>query len=131
MELEEAWARENNPEHDGDKENEKAVIAYALEHRKMFGMIGGLIRAEGKVVAFTLGERLTEDTFDVHFEKAYADVQGAYAMINREFVRRELSDYTYINREEDMGIPGLRQAKLSYQPDSLVEKGIVTKTRTP
>ena len=94
-------------------------------------MIGGLIRAEGKVVAFTLGERLTEDTFDVHFEKAYADVQGAYAMINREFVRRELSDYTYINREEDMGIPGLRQAKLSYQPDSLVEKGIVTKTRTP
>lgn len=131
LELEEAWARENNPEHDVDKENEKAVIAYALEHRKMFGMIGGLIRAEGKVVAFTLGERLTEDTFDVHFEKAYADVQGAYAMINREFVRRELSDYTYINREEDMGIPGLRQAKLSYQPDSLVEKGIVTKTRTP
>lgn len=71
----------------------------------MFGMIGGLIRAEGKVVAFTLGERLTEDTFDVHFEKAYADVQGAYAMINREFVRRELSDYTYINREEDMEFP--------------------------
>ena len=116
---------------DGDKENEKAVIAYALAHRKMFGMIGGLIRAEGKVVAFTLGERLTVDTFDVHFEKAYADVEGAYAMINREFVRRELSDYTYINREEDMGIPGLRQAKLSYQPDSLVEKGIVTKTWTP
>ena len=90
-----------------------------------------VIDAEGKVVAFTLGERLTEDTFDVHFEKAYADLQGAYAMINREFVRRELSDYTYINREEDMGIPGLRQAKLSYQPDSLVEKGIVTKTWTP
>ena len=54
---------------DLDKENEKAVIAYALAHRKMFGMIGGLIRAEGKVVAFTLGERLTEDKFDVHFER--------------------------------------------------------------
>ena len=118
-------------EHDGDKENEKRIIAYALEHRKSLGMVGGLIRVEGKVVAFTLGEPLTEDTFDVHFEKAYADIQGAYAIINREFARRELSAFTYINREEDMGIPGLRKAKLSYHPESMVEKGIVTKKRTP
>lgn len=129
LELEEAWVRENNPENDEDKNTEKKIIAYALEHRKVLGLIGGLIRADGKVVAFTLGERLTEDTFDVHFEKAYADIQGAYAMINREFVRQELSDYIYINREEDLGIPGLRRAKLSYQPDSLVEKGIVTRIR--
>ena len=129
-ELEEIWEQENNSEHDGDKENEKRIIAYALEHRKCLGMVGGLIRVEGKVVAFTLGEPLTEDTFDVHFEKAYADIQGAYAIINREFARRELSAFTYINREEDMGIPGLRKAKLSYHPESLVEKGIVTNNRT-
>lgn len=124
--LEDEWLRQNNPEQDADKENERRVIAYALEHRKSLGMTGGLIRAGGRVVAFTLGEPLTEDTFVVHFEKAYADVQGAYPMINREFVRQELSAYRYINREEDMGIMGLRKAKLSYQPEQLVEKGIVT-----
>ena len=77
------------------------------------------------MVAFTLGEPLTADTFDVHFEKAYADIQGAYAMINREFVRRELSAFTYVNREEDMGEEGLRKAKLSYRPEILLEKGII------
>ena len=131
LELERAWVRENNPDGDADKENEERIIAYALEHRKSLNMTGALIRVNGRVVAFTLGEPLTADTFDVHFEKAYADIQGAYAMINREFVRRELSAFTYVNREEDMGIPGLRKAKLSYHPESLVEKGIVTKTRTP
>ena len=130
LELERAWVRENNPDGDADKENEERIIAYALEHRKSLNMTGALIRVNGRVVAFTLGEPLTADTFDVHFEKAYADIQGAYAMINREFVRRELSAFTYVNREEDMGIPGLRKAKLSYHPESLVEKGIVTKTRT-
>ena len=131
MALERAWEKENNPDGEGDKENEERIIAYALEHRKLLGMTGSLIRAEGKVVAFTLGEPITADTFDIHFEKAYADIQGAYAMINREFVRRELSAFTYINREEDMGIPGLRKAKLSYHPACMVEKGIVTKNRTP
>ena len=131
LELERAWVRENNPDGDADKENEERIIAYALEHRKSLNMTGALIRVNGRVVAFTLGEPLTADTFDVHFEKAYADIQGAYAMINREFVRRELSAFTYVNREEDMGIPGLRKAKLSYHPESLVEKGIVTKIQTP
>ena len=131
LELERVWVRENNPDGDADKENEERIIAYALEHRKSLHMTGALIRVNGRVVAFTLGEPLTADTFDVHFEKAYADIQGAYAMINREFVRRELSAFTYVNREEDMGIPGLRKAKLSYHPESLVEKGIVTKIQTP
>lgn len=127
LELERAWEQENNQNDDEDKLLEQRFIAYALEHRRSLGMLGGLIRVGGRVVAFTLGEPLTKDTFLVHFEKADAGVQGAYAIINREFVRRELAGYQYINREEDMGIPGLRQAKLSYKPVRLIEKGVVTK----
>lgn len=125
--LLEAWEDTSSDEHAEEKLREQEIIRYALRHRKRLGMTGALIRVQGRVVAFTMGEPLTKDTFVIHFEKAYADVQGAYAMINREFVRRELPAYQYINREEDMGIPGLRQAKLSYQPVCLVEKGTVTR----
>ncbi len=85
-------------------------------------MVGGLIRSSGEVVAFTMGERLNKTTFCVHFEKALADVRGAYPMINREFVANCLKEYTYVNREEDVGDPGLRKAKLSYNPAILLEK---------
>lgn len=121
------WARDNMIDGDvsGNKSYERCALEFALRHRRDLNLRGALIRVEGKAVAFTLGGPLTEDTFDINFEKAYADIQGAYAMINREFVRRELSAYRYVNREEDMGIPGLRRAKTSYQPICLVEKGIV------
>ncbi len=120
------WEKQNNTENDKSKEYERDIIVKALENRDVLGLVGGLIRVEGSVVAFTMGEPLTKNTFVVHFEKACADVQGAYPMINREFVRRQLKGYDYINREEDLGIPGLRHAKTSYQPIRLVEKGIVT-----
>lgn len=127
LELNRRWQAENNAKQQEDKLVEERYLSYALAHRKMLGMKGALIRVKGEVVAFTLGEPLTEDTFVVHFEKAYAHIQGAYAMINREFVRRELENYEYVNREEDMGITGLRKAKQSYQPVCLVEKGTVTR----
>jgi hypothetical protein len=72
-----------------------------------------------------LGAKLNKDTFIVHVEKAYADIQGAYTIINQQFVLNEASEYTYINREEDMGYPSLRKAKMSYRPDILLEKFIV------
>lgn len=109
-----------------DKIDESKLVVYAIRHRKELGIIGGALRAGGKIIAITLGEPLTEDTFVVHFEKAFSDVQGAYPMINREFVRHELAKYKYVNREEDIGLPGLRKAKLSYYPEILLEKGIVT-----
>lgn len=120
------WAKQNNLDDSDDKNYEKCALKFALENRNKLDLIGALIRIEDKAIAFTLGEPLTEDTFVIHFEKAYADIQGAYPIINREFVKRELGAYTYVNREEDMGIPGLRHAKTSYQPIKLVEKGIVT-----
>mgnify|MGYP000293777689 CR=1 FL=1 len=61
---------------------------------------------------FTVGEELCKDTFVVHIEKAFADVQGAYPMINQQFVEHECMDYTYVNREDDAGEEGLRKAKV-------------------
>lgn len=109
-----------------DKIDESRLVVYAIRHRDELGMIGGALRVGGKVIAVTLGEKLTPDTFVVHFEKAFSEIQGAYPMINREFVRHELSDYTYVNREEDLGEEGLRKAKLSYRPEILLNKGILT-----
>lgn len=120
------WEKANNPELE-EQSYETTILIDALKNRNTLGLNGALIRVGEKVVAFTLGEPLTKDAYVVHFEKAYADIQGAYPMINREFVRRDLRGYKYINREEDMGIPGLRHAKTSYQPIRLIEKGTVTK----
>ena len=72
-------------------------------------MQGGLLRVDGKVIAFTIGEPLTDDCFDLHFEKAFSAIQGAYPKINQVFAQKRLSGYRYINREEDMGIEGLRR----------------------
>lgn len=103
------------------------ALFFALNNMNLLGLKGALIRVGKNVVAFTLGEELTKDTFVIHFEKAFADIQGAYAIINRDFAKNELSAYEYINREEDLGLEGLRKAKLSYRPERLVEKGVVTK----
>jgi hypothetical protein len=86
---------------------------------------GGAIEVDGDIVAFSLGTKLNADTFIVHVEKAYSEIQGAYPIINQEFVKNEASEFTYINREEDMGYPSLRKAKMSYRPDILLEKYIV------
>lgn len=104
------------------KIDESKLVVYAIRHRKEFGMVGGALRAGGRIIAITLGERVTDDTFVVHFEKAFSEIQGAYPMINREFVRHELSSYTYINREEDLGVERLRKAKMSYRPEFLLNK---------
>ena len=125
LELAKAWW-ENNKSSEENNPYELKALEIALSNMHVLGLEGALIRVQGKVIAFTVGEPLTEDTYVVHFEKAYADIQGAYAMINREFVRRNLKKYSFINREEDLGIPGLRHAKTSYQPIKLLEKGTVT-----
>lgn len=86
---------------------------------------GGAIRVNGKIVAFTIGEPLTQDAFVVHVEKAFGEINGAYTIINQQFIEHEASEFTYINREEDMGIESLRKAKLSYYPEILLEEGIL------
>ena len=102
--------------------HERQIIEIAIRQREILGLIGGLIRVDGKAIAFTLGERLNSDTFVVHFEKALSGFEGAYPVINNQFAAHELSGYRYINREEDLGIEGLRKAKLSYYPAIQVQK---------
>ena len=74
------------------------------------------------MVAFAMGSQIRSDTFCVHFEKAFSDIRGAYPMINQQFVENELSEYKYIDREDDLGVENLRKAKLSYYPEFLPEK---------
>lgn len=113
-----------------DISNEKKALLLAFHNFEALGLEGGILRVEGQVVAFTMGDRLGSDAFDVHFEKAYSELQGAFAVINREFarhVREAHPEVKYLNREDDMGIEGLRRAKESYYPDLMVEKLMAVK----
>ena len=83
---------------------------------------GGALRADGKIIAFSIGDMLNDEIFLVHFEKAYAEIQGAYPMINQQFVLHNCMGHKYVDREEDAGVEGLRKAKLSYDPLRLVDK---------
>lgn len=120
------WWKKNNFGEGGEKEEEISVTLSALENMETLELSGGLLRAGGRVVAFALGEPCGADMFVVHFEKAFADVEGAYSMINQQFVEHAMEGYTYVNREDDAGSEGLRKAKLSYRPAFLMEKGLVT-----
>lgn len=105
---------------------ERQALLTAAKYFEELGMAGGVLRdGEGRLLAFTMGDPISEEVFDVHFEKALDEVQGAYAVINREFARLIREKYPRVkllNREEDMGIEGLRRAKESYYPDEMTEK---------
>ena len=98
-----------------------AIDTYFRYYHEL-GLCGGVLRKNGKVIAFTIGERLNSDTFGVHIEKADPSIEGAYPAINNFFARAHASHLRYINREEDLGIEGLRKAKQSYHPVFMIEK---------
>ena len=83
---------------------------------------GGAIFIEDKAVAFTIGSMINPSVFDIHFEKALKDYSEAYTVINNEFAKNALSEFEFINREDDLGLEGLRKAKLSYNPCKILEK---------
>lgn len=110
---------------DGDYTMETVALDRAIRHYSELGLIGIALVWDGRIVAITMGNRMTADTVDVNFEKADAEVNGAYAAINYEFaryIREKYPDVRFLDREEDMGIEGLRKAKESYRPYRKVKK---------
>lgn len=121
------WRNQNGCDDDPDKNAEMCVTLNSLRLYKELGQTGGVLRIGDEIAAFAIGEPICEDTFVVHIEKAFPHIDGAYPMINQQFVLHECKDYKYVNREEDTGAEGLRKAKLSYRPAFMVEKGVVTR----
>lgn len=110
---------------EGDYLLENIAMARAFQNFVPLGMEGILLVDGGQVLAVTMGSRLSMDTYDIHFEKALETVEGAYAAVNCEFaryLRLQHPDVKFLNREDDLGLEGLRKAKLSYNPHHLVEK---------
>lgn len=126
MEFNDFWCRQNDCGEDESKKAEMCAAKKALKYFKELDFMGCILKQEEKIVAYSIGERINSDTVIAHIEKADAEVPGAYPMINREFATMFASDVTYVNREEDMGVEGLRKAKLSYQPVMFTERYRVT-----
>lgn len=126
LELASLWRRQN-----GEMSSDNSVLAElrsmttAFSHWDELELLGGTIFVDNKLVAFSYGCPINHCTFDVCVEKADVSYEGAYNIINQEFVKHLPENFFYINREEDMGNEGLRKAKLSYKPEILLEKNIV------
>ena len=126
QEMLSAWyASKEQETPDSDFLMEQVALNKAFTHYKELELEGLVLFDGEKVLGFTMGSRLSHDTFDIHFEKAWGDVNGAYAIINYEFaryLREKYPDIRFLDREDDMGIEGLRIAKERYFPHHMVEK---------
>ncbi len=121
----EQWCKNENGDEtleDDSIGSESCAIRRSIENYERLGFKGAIIRIDGKAVAMTMGERISRDAFVTHFEKALDGYEGLYVAINYYFAKSLLGEYKYINREEDMGIEGLRRSKLSYKPAILLEQ---------
>jgi hypothetical protein len=125
IELAIAWCEKKDCDDDGTLKCERDAIIEALRNMDKLDFVGGVILLGGKVQAFSFGEQINEDTAVIHVEKGDPDIRGLYPIINQEFCLNTWQNMTYINREEDMGIEGLRKAKESYQPVKMIEKFIL------
>ncbi len=125
MEMNSEWMEQNFEEKNESYDNEKNALSRTFSNFEALELEGGVLRSGKRVIAYTIGEKLSGDTYVLHFEKAFSHIQGSYAMINREYAKHILSihpEIVYINREEDLGLENLRKAKESYYPDFLSEK---------
>jgi hypothetical protein len=130
MELERKWFQANRTEEDvEDLRYENRSMAFALKHYHELGLLGGAIATGGEIVAFTYGSPVSHRAFGVHVEKADVRYEGVFSLINQEFALHIPEQYIFVNREEDLGIPGLRQAKQSYHPAILLEKNTAERRR--
>ena len=126
MDFQEKWRvhREDSmtPDEAASLDDEDLAIKNALDKWEEFRFAGGLLRVDGQIAAYTIAEELDPDNLDIRFEKAYGEYAGSYQAINYMFLKNHGSGYKFVNREEDMGEPGLREAKESYNPVLMLEK---------
>jgi len=127
LEFEKEWCRQRNCSENEELMAEQQAIQEALLNYQKLKLKGGVIKIDGRVEAFTFGEGINDCTAVVHIEKANPNINGLYAVINQQFCLHELSGYKYVNREEDMGIEGLRKSKQSYHPVRLDKKYSIEK----
>ena len=122
LQLQEEWCNLMDcNESEGLREEDQAIKEIFLHYERM-DVFGAAISVDGELQAFTIGERLNGDTAVIHFEKANPKIRGLYQLVNNWFCKNGLTDYTYVNREQDLGEAGLRRAKEGYHPHHMVEK---------
>lgn len=129
IELEERWEWQKGDTDDASRhahDAERRSLLTVFENWEALGGTGIALRVGERMAAFTYGAPVNYDTFDVCMEKADTSFEGAFAAINREFARRIPAQYIFVNREEDLGIDGLRKAKLSYHPENILQKYTIT-----
>ena len=127
--LEFLWREERgdvNPEYGDTILAEQRVMENVFAHWDALGMLGGSIWLDDKMVAFTYGAAVTDDTFDVCVEKADRTIDGLFSVVCQQFCAHLPEHFIYINREEDMGLEGLRKSKLSYHPVQLLTYNVVS-----
>jgi hypothetical protein len=125
QELQDGWCDEKHCDLVATLRAEARAVKEVLANYEALGVMGGCIEVDGEVEAFTLGELLNPDTVVIHIEKANAAFHGLYQFVNQQFLEQAWSSTKYVNREQDLGIAGLRKAKESYRPDHMVEKYVV------
>lgn len=122
QELAGRWCELRRCDEDGSLLGEWVAVQEALTHFEPLQLQGGVLELAGQLVAFALGEPLNTQTAVIHIEKADPTITGLYVLINQQFAAQAWAAFPFINREQDLGDEGLRQAKLSYHPERLVEK---------
>jgi hypothetical protein len=125
LELQDTWCDMKHCNLDRLSSAEDLALREGLEHMDELGFFGGVALVDGRIQALTLGERLNPNTAVVHFEKANPAMRGMYQFINKEFCVNALKGYEFVNREQDVGEPGLRRAKEGYHPHHFVEKHVL------
>lgn len=126
LSLQEKWCLLRRCEEDLNLLGEWDAIREILKNYRALEVAGAVIIVDGEVKAFTLGEPLSDEMTVIHIEKAEPGIPGLYQLINQQFCARRWTDVKFINREQDLGLPGLREAKLSYNPDRFIKKYSIT-----
>lgn len=116
------WCKEHNCIDDKGLQYEKKAINEVLDNYDILDCFGIILKIENQVVGFTIGETLNEKTLVIHFEKGSLKYKSVYNMLSHQFLKSIDNSYEYINREQDLGIEGLRKSKLSYHPIKLIDK---------